>query len=83
MYIMGGLALNSRTLDRYFRHLKRLDNNSKKGLIIKLTESLEFESSSTEGFELLFGAWEDSRDSDSIISDIYNSRVDSKDIEEL
>ena len=80
---MGGLALNSRTLDRYFRHLKRLDNNSKKGLIIKLTESLEFESSSSEGLNHLFGAWEDSRDSYSIIKDIYDSRIDSKDIEEL
>lgn len=80
---MGGLALNRRTLDRYFRHLTRLDNNSKKGLIIKLTESLEFESSSVEDLEHLYGAWEDSRDSDSIISDIYNSRIDSTDIEKI
>lgn len=80
---MGGLALNSRTLDRYYRHLKRLDNNSKKGLIIKLTESLEFEASAGVGLDHLFGAWEDSRDSDSIISDIYKSRIDSKDIEGL
>ena len=80
---MGGLALNSRTLDRYFKYLKRLDNNSKKGLIIKLTESLEFEPSSPKGVGHLFGAWEDSRDSDSIINDIYNSRINSKDIEEL
>ncbi len=71
------LALTNKTIDKYFGFLTHLDNGSKKKLIIKLTESIE----TTEGskFELrdLFGAWEDSRDSDEIIKEIRNSRIDS------
>ena len=72
---MGSLAISDDSLDKYFGYLKSLDNNSKKRLIIKLTESIETE---TEVFDLksFYGAWEDSRDSDEIIKQIKDSRVD-------
>jgi hypothetical protein len=73
-----GFALTNKTIDKYFGFLSRLDNNSKKKLIIKLTESIE--TTSDESFSLndLFGAWEDRKDSDSIIKEIKDSRVEKK-----
>lgn len=71
-----GLALTNKTIDKYFRILSRLDNSSKKKLIIKLTDSIE--TIEEEKFNLgdLYGAWEDKRDSDEIIKEIRNSRID-------
>ena len=64
------LAITNKTIDKYFGFLRKLDNNSKKRLIIKLKESIE--NKSDDGFELnsLYGAWEDSKDSDEIIKGI-------------
>ena len=80
---MGGLALNNRALDRYFRYLRELDNNSKKDLIIRLTESLDVSSTSSKDISKLFGSWEDSRSSDVIIKEIKESRIESDDIEKM
>ena len=80
---MGSLALNNKTLDKYFGFLRRLDNSSKKRLIIKLTESLEFNDKSSFDLKTLFGSWEDSRDSDAIIKEIRDSRVNNHEIEEF
>lgn len=77
---MGNLSTNNKALDKYFGLLKRLDNLSKKKLIIKLTESLDFEKEATD-LKTIFGAWEDSRDSDEIIKEIKDSRVDKREIE--
>lgn len=35
------LALTSKVIDKYFGFLYKLDNESKKKLIVKLTESME------------------------------------------
>ncbi len=71
-----GLVLKNNTINKYFRFLTKFDNLTKKQLIIKLTESLEFEQK--EEFELksICGAWEDDRSSDEIIADIKKSRVE-------
>jgi len=74
-----GLALTNGTIDKYFGFLKKLDNGSKKKLIIKLTESIEEKEKGTISLKDLSGAWEDSRDSDEIIKDIRNSRVSKQD----
>ena len=74
-----GLALTNTTIDKYFGFLKRLDNGSKKKLIIKLTESIEEKEKKTVSLKDLSGAWKDSRDSDEIIKEIRNSRVDKQD----
>jgi hypothetical protein len=78
-----GLALTNRTIDKYFGYLSRLDNSSKKRLIIKLTESIEDEKKTTITLKDLSGAWEDSRNSDEIIKEIRNSRVNKQDNLEL
>ena len=74
-----GLTLTNTTIEKYFRFLKKLDNGSKKKLIIKLTESIEEKEKKTVSLKDLSGAWEDSRDSDEIIKEIRNSRVDKQD----
>lgn len=71
-----GLALSNNIMGRYFSFLTKLDNITKKQLIIKLTESLEIENKEDFDLKSLCGAWEDDRSSDEIIKDIRNSRVE-------
>lgn len=73
-----GLVLTNKTIDKYFGFLQRLDNGSKKRLIIKLNESIE-EKKTSINLRDLSGAWEDTRNSDEIIKDIRNSRVEKQD----
>jgi hypothetical protein len=60
-----------------------MDTNSKKKLIIKLTESIEETKTSTKSIASLFGAWKDTRDSDSIILEIRESRTINREIIEF
>lgn len=78
---MASIAITNKTLDKYFAFLSKLDTNSKKRLIIRLTESIEMKEDNSFDLKSLFGAWEDSRDSDEIIKDIRDSRVNSNEIE--
>lgn len=73
-----GLALTNKTIDKYFGFLRRLDNGSKKRLIIRLTESIEDKKKTAISLKDLSGRWEDSRNSDEIIKEIRNSRVEKK-----
>ncbi len=72
------IALKNKVIDKYFGFLKSLDNNSKKRLIVKLTESIEVGETEKIDLKSLFGAWEDNRTSDEIIAEIRNSRVEKK-----
>lgn len=72
---MANLTLNNMTLEKYFGMLRDLDNLSKKKLIIKLTESLDIKEEKVD-LRTLFGAWEDDKDSDEIIKEIRESRVE-------
>ena len=72
---MANLTLNNITLEKYFGLLKGLDNLSKKKLIIKLTESLDIKEEKVD-LRTLFGAWEDDKDSDEIIKEIRESRIE-------
>ena len=76
-----GYAISNKAIERYFSFFKNLDLVTKKKLIIKLTESIEPENDKPFNLKKLFGAWEDSRDSDEIIKDIRESRVNSRNIE--
>jgi hypothetical protein len=80
---MGGLAINNRTIDKYFGYLRKLDNKSKKNLINKLTESMDVNTKTSNDISSFFGSWEDTRDSDEIIKEIRDSRIDSNDIEKM
>lgn len=77
---MANLTLNNKTLEKYFGLLKGLDNLSKKKLIIKLTESLEIKEEKVD-LQTLFGAWKDNKDSDEIIKEIRESRIEKSDNE--
>ncbi|MBA7543637.1 hypothetical protein ES705_35974 [subsurface metagenome] len=79
---MGSIAINKKLIDNHFRFLKNLDTDSKKRLIVRLTESIDI-SSKKDKLDKLFGAWKDSRDAEEIIRDIEGSRTSSKEIEEL
>ncbi|MBP8851044.1 MAG: hypothetical protein KBG80_10875 [Breznakibacter sp.] len=72
------LVLSNNTLDKFFGFLSKIDNSSKKRLIIKLTESIETSEDAKFDLKQIYGAWEDDKDSDEIIKEIRNSRVDSK-----
>lgn len=74
-----GLALTDKTINKYFGFLSRLDIVSKKKLIIKLTESIDEKKHSTVKLKDLSGAWEDLRDSDEIIKEIRDSRIEKQD----
>lgn len=78
---MASVAVSNRTIDKYFGFLRKLDNNSKKRLIIKLTESIETKEDKSFDLKSFFGAWEDSRDSDEIIKSIKESMVNIRNIE--
>jgi len=79
---MGNISINNKALEKYFGLLRWLDNSAKKKLIIKLTASLEFEKKESD-LKSLFGAWEDSRDSDEIIKEIKESRVNKREMENV
>jgi hypothetical protein len=78
---MSGLAITNKTLDKYFGFLSKLDNNSKKKLIIKLTESIETKEEAPLDLRSIYGAWIDKRDSDEIIKDIREARVNKTTLE--
>jgi len=80
---MGHLTISNKILDKYFGFLINLDTNSKKRLIIRLTESIETERKENTDLNLLFGSWADDRDSNEIIKEIRNSRVDKQNLSEL
>ena len=70
---MGTLALTNNTIDKYFGYLRKLDNNSKKKLIISLTESIETNENNPFDLKSIYGAWDDLGDSDEIINQIRRS----------
>ncbi len=76
-----GFSISKEALDKYFSFLTKFDVGTKKSLILKLTKSIESDNNTLIDLKTLFGAWEDSRDSDTIINEIKNSRVNSREIE--
>lgn len=80
---MASLSISNKILDKYFGYLKYLDNNAKKKLIVKLTESIEIKSDEKFDIKSIFGTWEDDRTSDEIISEIKSSRVEKPNIARL
>lgn len=75
------IVLKNTTIEKYFGFLTKLDIITKKRLIVKLTESIEAKENKHVDLNSLFGAWDDSRTSDEIISDIKKSRVEKKSID--
>ena len=80
---MGSIALTNDTLDKYFGYLRKLDTDSKKRLIIRLTESIDTPKDQTFNLNDIYGAWDDLKDSNEIIDEIKQSRIECTDREEL
>ncbi|MEI7503446.1 MAG: hypothetical protein WCJ61_09190, partial [Paludibacter sp.] len=66
---MNTINLNNKSIDKFFGFLYKMDTNSKKKLIIKLTESIEETRTNKKSIASLFGSWKDNRDSDLIIKE--------------
>jgi hypothetical protein len=77
---MASFTADKKTLEKYFGLLDSLDNTSKKKLIIKLTKSLDSKVKKVD-LKTLFGAWNDPKDSDEIIKEIRESRMERSAIE--
>lgn len=75
---MASLSISNKMVERYFGYLRHLDSISKKKLISKLKESIETKSDKKFEIESIFGACEDNKTSDEIISEIKSSRVEKK-----
>lgn len=72
---MNTINLNNRTIDNFFGFLYKMDTNSKKKLIIKLTESIEETKTNKKSLTSLFGSWKDNRDTDLIIKEIRELKI--------
>lgn len=75
---MASLSISNKMVEMYFHYMRHLDSTDKKKLIIKLTESIEVKSDKKFDIESIFGAWEDNRTSDEIISEIKSSRTEKR-----
>jgi hypothetical protein len=80
---MNTINLNNRSIDNFFGFLYKMDTNTKKKLIIKLTESIEETKTNKKSLNSLFGSWKDNRDTDLIIKDIRESRTNNHEILEF
>lgn len=64
------LSLTDKSINKYLRFLSFLDTPSKKKVILSLVESIEIKNNESKKVDNLFGAWEDTKNSDEIISQI-------------
>ena len=76
-------ASENRKVENFFRFMRNWDNESKKYLIIKLTQSIRTETEKERDFSSCFGAWIDDRTADEIIEDLRADRENNQDIEEF
>ncbi len=77
------IATENRKVDNYFQFMQNWDNESKKDLIIKLTQSIGIETEKKRDFSSCFGAWVDDRTADEIIEELRADRVNNQEIEEF
>ena len=80
---MGNLTITTKVLEKYFEFLVKFDNNTKKKLILKLTNSLKLEEPKSFDLTSLFGAWKDDKRPKETINDIRNSRFEAKDLKQF
>ena len=70
-------------VESYFRFMKNWDNETKKRLIIKLTQSIDSEDNTEYDFSSCFGAWQDERTADEIIEELKSDRKNNPEIEDF
>ncbi|MDP4275201.1 MAG: hypothetical protein Q8907_13065 [Bacteroidota bacterium] len=76
------MKADTQIIDGYWGLLSNLPASMKHKLIERLSKSVNKDISSIDvRFERSFGAWDDSRDAEDIISEIKNSRTFNREIE--
>ena len=75
--------IGNKLVDIYFRFMKNWDNETKKNLIIKLTQSIDSENTKQRDFSSCFGVWDDNRTAEEIIEDLKADRVNNREIEDF
>lgn len=79
---MATITLNNSSLKKYLDLFRSFDSSSRKKLIDGLSQNVaEPEGEKNNKITSFFGAWEDDRDADEIISDIKAARTNNPDIE--
>lgn len=78
---MATLKVSDKSIARYFGFLNSLDIQSKKQIIVQLTDSIESKQKSKNGIDHLFGAWEDDRTAEAMIKELRESRTQNREIE--
>jgi hypothetical protein len=76
-------TITKRIANNYFRYMRNWDTETKKDLIIKLTASIDSKSEDKYDFSSCFGAWEDDRSAEEIISELRVDRVNKGEIEDF
>jgi len=77
------ITTEKRMANSYFRLMKNWHNETKKDLIVKLTESINDKPKDNYDFSSCFGAWSDNRSADEIAEEIRSDRVNNREIEEF
>lgn len=73
---MGVLKISDRSLSKYFKFLKNLDDHSKTKLIDKLKDSIKAKDKAKSNLQHLYGKWEDDKSAEELVAEIRNARVE-------
>ena len=76
-------TITKKIVNNYLRYMRNWDTETKKELIIKLTASIDSKSEDKYDFSSCFGAWEDDRSAEEIISELRADSVNKGEIEEF
>ncbi len=80
---MENLNISESALNKYFGILEKLDVDSKKKLIIKLTESINSKTERAVNLNDIFGGWQSKKSAEEIIKEIKDSRHNVREIEQI
>jgi hypothetical protein len=80
---MSTIKSDNEITDEYFDFLKNLNTQSKKELIIALTNSIENDKPNETSLRDIYGAWEDDLTAEELIKDIRDSRTPNRDVNEF
>lgn len=75
--------LENNLVDSYFKILRNWDNESKKNLIIQLTQSIGSNFENKGDFSQCFGAWDDERSAKEIVEEIRADRISNSELEDF
>jgi len=76
-------TIENKLVESYFSFMRNWDNETKKNMIIKLTQSIDSKDKKQRDFSSCFGAWDDNRTAEEIIEDIRIDRVNNQEIEDF